>query len=141
MHAKPIKVLSASLCVAVLVSACAMPEISAPPVAPVEQTTMSECPTPTPQSIGMIETVEDGIGAAVLPAASPAEAVGGEVVELTAQQVLSRELMLERVNAGPGRSRDAEASGEPPSPGAETLVVGDSSTGPVTGEATPTPCP
>jgi hypothetical protein len=88
----------------------------------------------------MMETVEDGIGAAVQPAASPAEAVGGEVVELTAQQVLSRELMLDQVNAGPARSRVAETTGEPPSPGTETLV-GDSSTGPVTGEATPTPCP
>ena len=48
---------------------------------------MSECPTPTPQGIAMMDTAEDGGGVAVQSGASPAEAVSGEASELTAQQV------------------------------------------------------
>ena len=58
-------------------------------------------------------------------AASPAEAVSGEAIELTAQQVLSREQMLDRVNAGPQRPRAREGVAEPAPPGTESQLGGD----------------
>ncbi len=106
MNPKSIKALAACLCLALVANACALPETSQIPGASLEQATMAECPTPTPQGIAMMETAEDGSGVAVQSAASPAEAVSGEAVELTAQQVLSREMMLDKVNAGPQRASD-----------------------------------
>jgi len=86
-------------------------------------------------------TGEDGGGVAVQSAASPAEAVSGEAVELTAQQVLSREQMLDRVNAGPQRPRGAEGVAEPAPPGSESQLGGDLPPESLPGDSTPTPCP
>ncbi len=141
MQPKSIKALAACLCLALVANACALPETSQVPGATLEQATMTECPTPTPQGIAMIKTADDSGGVAVQSAASPAEAVSGEAVELTAQQVLSREMMLDKVNAGPQRGRTAEGISEAPVPGTETQVDGDQSLETLPVDSTPTPCP
>ena len=58
MQPKSIKALAACLCLALVANACALPETSQIPGASLEQTTMAECPTPTPQGIAMMETAE-----------------------------------------------------------------------------------
>lgn len=141
MKPKSIKALAACLCLSLVANACALPETSQIPGATLEQATMAECPTPTPQGTAMMETAEDSTGVAVQPAASPAEAVSGEAVELTAQQVLSREQMLDRVNTGPQRDRGVEGIAEPPPPGSETQLGGDVPPESLPGDPTPTPCP
>ena len=141
MNPKSIKALVACLCLAMVANACALPETSQVPGATLEQATMVECPTPTPQGIAMMETAEDGSGVAVQSAASAAEAVSGEAVELTAQQVLSREMMLDKVNAGPQRNRTAEGVSEPPAPGTETQADGDQPLETLPVDPSPTPCP
>ncbi len=141
MQPKSITALAACLCLALVANACALPETSQLPGATLEQATMTECPTPTPQGIAMMETAEDGSGVAVQSAASPAEAVSGEAVELTAQQVVSRELMLDQVNAGPKRAPGAEGVAEPAPPGSESQLGGDLPPESLSGDSTPTPCP
>ena len=141
MNPKSIKTLAACLCLALVANACALPETSQVPGATQEQATMVECPTPTPQGIALMETADDSGGVAVQSAASPAEAVSGEVIELTAQQALSRELMLDQVNAGPQRDRTAEGVSEPPAPGTETQFGSDQLTETLPIDLTPTPCP
>lgn len=140
MRPYTVKASAASVCLALLTNACALPETSQISGAPVEQTTMDECPTPTPQGIVMMETADDSGGVAVQFPASPAEAVSGEAIDLTAQQVLSREQMLDRVNAGPQRALGAEGVDEPP-PGSESQLSGDLPPESQPGDPTPTPCP
>ena len=141
MQLKSIKALAACLCLALVANACALPETSQIPGATLEQTTLAECPTPTPQGIAMMETAEDGGGVAAQSAASPAEAMSSEAIELTAQQVLSREQMLDRVNAGPQRALGAEGVAEPPPPGSESQLSDDLPPERQPGDPTPTPCP
>ena len=57
------------------------------------------------------------------------------------KQVLSREMMLDKVNAGPQRDRTAEGVSEPPAPGTETRFDGDQPLETLPVDATPTPCP
>ena len=141
MKSKSIGALAACLCLALVANACVVPETSQIPGATLEQATLAECPTPTPQGIAMMETVEDGSGVAVQSAASAAEAVSGEAIELTTQQVLSREMMLDKVNAGPQRDRNPEGISEPPAPGTETQVDGDLPLETLPVDSTSTPCP
>ena len=141
MQPKSIKALAACLCLALVANACALPETSQIPGASLEQTTMAECPTPTPQGIAMMETAEDSTGVAVQSGAVPAEAVSSEAVELSAQQVLGRELMLDQVNAGPQSARSVEGVAEAPPPGSESQLGDDLPPESQPGDPTPTPCP
>lgn len=141
MQPKSIKALAACLCLALVANACALPETSQVPGATLEQATMTECPTPTPQGIAMMKTADDSGGVAVQSAASPAEAVSGDAVELTAQQVVSRELLLDQVNAGPKRALEAEGVAEPAPPGSESQLGDDVPPESQSDDPTTTPCP
>ena len=106
MQLKSIKALAACLCLALVANACALPETSQIPGANLEQTTLAECPTPTPQGIAMMETAEDGGGVAAQSAASPAEAMSSEAIEP------HRPAGAEpRTDAGPGQRRPAARAG------------------------------
>ena len=141
MRRNTLKTLAACVFLGAVISACAVPETNQLSGPALEQPSQSECPTPTPQKAAMVDAMEDGAGAAAQAAAAPAEAISSDVIMLTDQQVLSREGMLDRVNAGPQRPGIVEGESLPPSPGSASTVAGELTSTLFLDDSQPAPCP